>query len=44
MGKEDNACECDVSENESRDLEAHDGCMWLSGVEVVWKLRAHEVT
>jgi hypothetical protein len=44
MCKENNARECDVSENESRDLEAHDGCTWLSGMEVAWKLRVREVT
>jgi hypothetical protein len=32
VGKKDHACECDVSEDESRDLEAHDGSMWLGGV------------
>ena len=26
MGKEDNARECNVSKNKSRDLEAHVGC------------------
>jgi len=32
VGKEDNACECNVSENKPRDLEAHAGCTWVSGV------------
>ena len=32
MGKEDNACECNVSENQSYDLEAHNGGMWVGGV------------
>ena len=27
VGKEDSACECNVSENKSCDLEAHDGCV-----------------
>jgi hypothetical protein len=27
MGKYDNARECNVSKNKSRDLEAHAGCM-----------------
>ena len=33
MGKEDNACECNVSQNKSHDLEAHAGCTWW----VVWE-------
>ena len=32
MGEQDNACECDVSENKSCDLEAHAGCTWEGGV------------
>jgi hypothetical protein len=32
VGKEDNAHECNVSENKSRDLEAHDGSMWVGGM------------
>jgi hypothetical protein len=32
MGKEDNACECNVSENKPRDLEAHVRCSWVSSV------------
>jgi hypothetical protein len=32
MGKEDNARECNVSEDESRDLEAHDGSTWVGGM------------
>ena len=32
MGEQDNAHECNVSKNKSRDLEAHAGCMWVSGV------------
>ena len=40
MGKEDNACECDVSKDKSRDLEAHDGCTWVGDMG---SLRAHEV-
>ena len=32
MGKQDNARECNVSENKSHDLEAHAGCTWVSGV------------
>jgi hypothetical protein len=33
VGKEDNAHECNVSENKSHDLEAHVGCVWVSGME-----------
>jgi len=32
VGKEDNAHECNVSENKPRDLEAHVGCTWVSGM------------
>jgi hypothetical protein len=32
VGKEDSARECNVSENQSYDLEAHAGCMWVGGV------------
>jgi hypothetical protein len=32
MGKEDDACECNVSEDKSHDLEAHDGSTWVGGV------------
>jgi hypothetical protein len=32
MGKEDNACECNVSEDKSHDLKAHDRSMWVGGV------------
>ena len=32
VGKEDNARECNVSENKPCDLEAHVGCTWVSGV------------
>jgi hypothetical protein len=32
VGKEDNACECNVSENKSRDLKAHARCTWVGGV------------
>jgi hypothetical protein len=32
MGKEDNACECNVSKDKSCDLEAHDGSMWIGGM------------
>jgi len=32
MGKEDNACECNISEDKSRDLEAHVGSMWVGGM------------
>ena len=32
VGKEDNAHECNVSENKSRDLEAHDGSTWVGGM------------
>jgi hypothetical protein len=32
VGKEDNACECDVSKDKSCDLEAHDRCMWMDGM------------
>ena len=32
VGKEDNACECNVSENKLCDLEAHVRCSWVSGV------------
>ena len=32
MGEQDNACECNVSENKSRDLEAHARCTWKSGM------------
>jgi hypothetical protein len=32
VGKEDNACECNVSKNKSRDLGAHARCTWVGGV------------
>ena len=32
VGKEDNAHKCDVSENKSHDLEAHNRCTWVGGV------------
>jgi hypothetical protein len=32
VSKEDNACECNVSKNKPRDLEAHVGCTQVSGV------------
>ena len=32
MGEQDNACECNVSENKSRDLEAHAGYLWVGGM------------
>jgi hypothetical protein len=32
VSKEDSARECNVSENKSCDLEAHAGCMWVSGM------------
>ena len=32
MGKENNARECDVSKDTSRDLEAHDGGTCMGGV------------
>ena len=32
MGKENNACECDVGKNKSHDLEAHAGNTWVGGV------------
>jgi hypothetical protein len=32
VGKEDNACECNVSEDKSCDLEAHDRSIWVDGV------------
>jgi hypothetical protein len=32
VGKEDNARECNVSEDKSCDLEAHDGSTWVGGV------------
>jgi hypothetical protein len=32
VGKEDDACECNVSKDKSRDLEAHDGSTWVSGM------------
>jgi len=32
VSKENNAYECNVSENKSCDLEAHAGCMWVGGM------------
>jgi hypothetical protein len=32
VGKEDNACECNVSENKPCNLEAHVRCSWVSGM------------
>jgi len=32
MGKEDYACECNVSKDKSYDLEAHDRGMWVGGM------------
>jgi hypothetical protein len=32
VGKEDNAHECNISEDKSHDLEAHDGSTWVGGV------------
>jgi hypothetical protein len=32
VGKEDDARECNVSEDKSCDLEAHDGSTWVGGV------------
>ena len=32
MGEYNNAHECNVSKEESHDLEAHDGSMWVGSV------------
>jgi hypothetical protein len=32
VSKEDNAHECNVSENKSHDLEAHARCTWVGGM------------
>jgi hypothetical protein len=32
MGKEDNARECNIGEDKSHDLEAHDRSTWIGGM------------
>jgi hypothetical protein len=42
MGKEDNAYKCNVDEDKSHDLEAHDGSTWVDGMGTEGHVWSHE--